>query len=62
MSELLDVLRHALRDRYVVEREVGRGGMAIVLLARDRKLGRQVAIKVLSPGRRHLGRDRALPP
>jgi serine/threonine protein kinase len=49
MSELLDVLRHALRDRYVVEREVGRGGMAIVLLARDRKLGRQVAIKVLSP-------------
>jgi serine/threonine protein kinase len=49
MSELLDVLRNALRDRYVVEREVGRGGMAIVLLARDRKLGRQVAIKVLSP-------------
>jgi serine/threonine protein kinase len=49
MSELLEVLRHALRDRYVVEREVGRGGMAIVLLARDRKLGRQVAIKVLSP-------------
>jgi eukaryotic-like serine/threonine-protein kinase len=49
MSELLDVLRSALRDRYAVEREVGRGGMAIVFLARDRKLGRQVAIKVLSP-------------
>ena len=49
MSELLSRLKDALRDRYVVEREAGRGGMATVFLARDRKLGREVAIKVLSP-------------
>lgn len=47
MSKLLVGLKDALRDRYSVEREVGRGGMATVFLARDRKLGRQVAIKVL---------------
>src|SRR4051794_1675128 len=49
MTELLSRLKDALRDRYVVEREAGRGGMATVFLARDRKLGREVAIKVLSP-------------
>ena len=49
MSDLLSRLKQALRDRYVVEREAGRGGMATVFLARDRKLGREVAIKVLSP-------------
>jgi len=49
MSELLLRLKEALRDRYVLEREAGRGGMATVFLARDRKLGREVAIKVLSP-------------
>ena len=49
MSELLARLRDGLRDRYTVEREAGRGGMATVFLARDRKLGREVAIKVLSP-------------
>ncbi|HKT61041.1 MAG TPA: protein kinase, partial [Gemmatimonadales bacterium] len=49
MSELLARLKDALRDRYVIEREAGRGGMATVFLARDRKLGREVAIKVLSP-------------
>ena len=44
MSELLSRLKEALRDRYVLEREAGRGGMATVFLARDRKLGREVAI------------------
>src|SRR3954469_13536316 len=34
-------------DRYTVERELGRGGMAMVYLARDRKHDRLVAIKVL---------------
>lgn len=40
----------ALAARYMVERELGRGGMARVYLAVERKHGRQVAIKVLHPG------------
>src|SRR5918999_6615218 len=36
-------------DRYTVDRELGRGGMAVVYLARDRKHDRPVAIKVLRP-------------
>jgi eukaryotic-like serine/threonine-protein kinase len=36
-----------LGDRYTVERVLGRGGMAIVYLARDRKHDRPVAIKIL---------------
>jgi Tol biopolymer transport system component len=35
--------------RYEVLREVGRGGMAIVYLARDLKHGRDVAVKVVRP-------------
>ena len=49
MTEPLDFVRSALADRYAVEREIGRGGMAIVYLARDLKHRRNVAIKVLSP-------------
>ncbi|HEV2670743.1 MAG TPA: protein kinase [Gemmatimonadales bacterium] len=37
----------ALADRYTVERELGRGGMATVYLAEEKKHGRKVAIKVL---------------
>jgi eukaryotic-like serine/threonine-protein kinase len=36
-------------EGYTVERELGRGGMAVVYLGRDRKHGRSVAIKVLRP-------------
>lgn len=36
-----------LADRYQIERELGRGGMATVWLARDERLEREVAIKVL---------------
>jgi Protein kinase domain len=39
----------ALSDRYVIEREIGAGGMATVYLARDKKLDRDVALKVLRP-------------
>jgi hypothetical protein len=42
-------LRRALAEGYALERELGRGGMATVYLAQDRKHGRPVAIKVLHP-------------
>ena len=37
----------SLSDRYTIERELGRGGMATVYLAEEKKHGRKVAIKVL---------------
>src|SRR6185369_6778739 len=40
-------LAAALAERYQIEREIGRGGMATVHLARDLRHGRWVAIKVL---------------
>jgi len=45
----LERLRGALADRYAIERELGRGGMATVYLARDLKHDRHVAVKVLHP-------------
>jgi serine/threonine protein kinase len=42
-------LREAMADRYRIERELGRGGMATVYLADDLRHHRQVAIKVLRP-------------
>ena len=39
-----------LGDRFVLEREIGSGGMARVFLGRDSVLDRPVAIKVLNPG------------
>jgi serine/threonine-protein kinase len=42
-------LVEALRERYTIEREIGRGGMATVYLARDHRHHRHVALKVLSP-------------
>ena len=48
MPDLLDSLREALADRYAVERELGRGGMATVFLAHDLKHHRSVAIKILN--------------
>ena len=42
-------LAASLATRYVIEREVGRGGMATVYLAQDLKHRRPVALKVLHP-------------
>src|SRR5215210_3055845 len=39
----------ALGQQYAVESEIGRGGMSVVYHARDRRLNRPVAIKVLPP-------------
>ena len=49
MPDPLARLTAALADRYTVERELGRGGMATVYLARDVKHDRPVAIKVMRP-------------
>ncbi|MEO6526544.1 MAG: protein kinase [Gemmatimonadaceae bacterium] len=49
MNDLDTRLAAALADRYAIAREIGRGGMATVYLAEDRKHSRQVAVKVLRP-------------
>ena len=45
----MERLKSALADRYAVESEIGRGGMATVYLAHDLRHNRPIAIKVLQP-------------
>ena len=49
MSDIPSALQSALPDHYVLQRVVGRGGMATVYLALDEKHRRNVAVKVLRP-------------
>jgi eukaryotic-like serine/threonine-protein kinase len=56
-----DQLQANLAERYVLERELGRGGMATVYLAQDLKHDRRVALKLLHPDLAHaLGPERFL--
>ncbi len=49
MTELRDKLQAALGNDYAIERELGGGGMSHVFLATERRLDRQVVIKLLPP-------------
>jgi len=49
-TDLRAALTAALADRYTIEAEAGRGGMAMVFRALDRRHDRPVAIKVVQPG------------
>src|SRR6185503_10171116 len=61
LSTGLSELKAALSDRYVIQREIARGGMATVYLANDLKHDREVALKVMHPEiALALGRERFL--
>jgi eukaryotic-like serine/threonine-protein kinase len=49
MADDVSRLTSAVADRYQIDREIGRGGMATVYLARDIRHHRNVALKVLNP-------------
>jgi len=49
LPELQERLQAALANRYTIQREVGRGGMATVYLAQDLRHRRPVAVKILHP-------------
>ena len=49
MKDPTEALSQALGARYLIRRELGRGGMATVFLARDVRHDRDVALKVMRP-------------
>jgi len=49
MSDTVSRMNAALQGRYLIEREIGEGGMATVYLADDLRHERKVALKVLKP-------------
>ncbi len=49
MVEVVERLRTVLAERYAVDRELGRGGMATVYLARDLKHGRPWPSRFCAP-------------
>ncbi|HTS89876.1 MAG TPA: serine/threonine-protein kinase [Gemmatimonadales bacterium] len=49
MADVKAAIQAALADRYRLERELGKGGMATVFLAEESATGRAVALKVLHP-------------
>lgn len=49
MTDGTSRLTAAVADRYLIERELGLGGMAAVHLAQDAKRRRKVAVRSLSP-------------
>ncbi|MEO8192731.1 MAG: protein kinase [Gemmatimonadales bacterium] len=49
MTRSSDLTARTIADRYIIDREVGRGAMAVVYRARDTKYDRDVALKILNP-------------
>jgi len=57
MIDLTSRVQESLSGSYTIERELGDGGMSRVFVADERRLGRKVVVKVLSPTSRrfHFG-------